>query len=378
MPLAIVQKISVGGSEFSASYLFMAAVIVWTILRGVLRVPKYIHRTANATFLAPLVIVALMAIYGLFNGFDWRFVMAVLLWTIFTFLGMLLPDTYLIPYSRLMVWLSIVTAVLGIALYIINIPLIDLEAAGSDQYFVDAWGHYRASSVFLNPNSFGYFLLFYLSIKLFGVEKPKRIFGLGFLCVVIALLLSGSRSSWAACLVLIVLRIGMAIAPRIRLSIFLFVNAALLTLMLILVVLSDLFVAQDIRFEKWDFSIEIFLNDAERVLLGVPESIPLEKFGMYFSDNMFLTFLFKFGSVGFIVFLVYYLFILYRAVIILVKGDRALYPFAAYLIAASVMLFYSNFLLFYPMVLLHGVAVGVLLSRVPGSVSRFSTSFKAA
>jgi hypothetical protein len=378
MPLAIVQKISIGGAEFSASYLFMASVIAWVFLRSLLHLPKLGLGVIPATGVAPLILIAIMVVYGVFNGFDSRFVMAILLWAVFIYLGMLLPHIYLKRYSRLMTWLAVATAILGIVLYAVNIPLIDLESAGSDQYFVDSWGHYRASSLFLNPNSFGYFLLYYICVRLFGTNGSEKLSILGFLSVMAALVLSGSRSAWATCVFIITLRIIISLAPRLRTPLLFGVNIVLLTLLAILIALSDLFVAQDIRFEKWGFSLDIFSKSAEQIFTGIPEHIPLEKLGIYFSDNMFLTFLFKFGVVGFLVFAAFYIVIVYRSIVVLVQGAPELRPFAAYLLGASVMFFYSNFLYFYPMVLMHGVAAGVLLGRGSGLVIHSPNRFKAA
>lgn len=363
MPLAIVQKVSVAGAEFSVSYLFIAAVIGWVFLRALLRLPKGGHVGVPAVVAMPLVLPVLLVFYGVSNGFDPRFVQAVLFWAIFTYLGILLPDTYCVRYCRLMTWLAVVTSVLGLILYAVNIPLIDLEAAGSDQYFVDGFGHYRASSVFLNPNGFGYFLLFYLCAWMFGDQRSGTRVSLGLPCVLVALFLSGSRSALAALGFLLILRVITAMAPRNRFSLALGANAVLLALLGVLVALSDLFIEKDIRFEKWSFSLDLFFQQAYRILFGMPERIPLSKLGVFFSDNMFLTFLFKFGVVGFALFAIYYLFIVYRAVAVLAQGRPELRPFAAYVLASSVLFFYSNFLSFYPMVLMHGVAVGVMLRR---------------
>jgi O-antigen ligase len=376
MPLAIVQKVSVAGAEFSVSYLFIAAVIAWVFMRAILRLPRGGGISIPAVACMPLIMVALTVFYGGANGFDPRFMQAVLFWAIFTFLGMLMPEVYHARFCRLMSWLGVVTAVLGLVLYAINIPLIDLEAAGSDQYFVDGFGHYRASSVFLNPNSFGYFLLFYFCVRMFGNRPPGRFISVGFLCVLSAFLLSGSRSALVAFAFLFVMRVVIAMAPQNRFPLMLGINTALLAVLALLIVLSDKFIGQDIRFEKWSFSLELFLQQAQRIYFGMPEYIPLEKLGVFFSDNMFLTFLFKFGIVGFLVFAVYYLVIVYRAVSALVQESPALRPFAAYVLASSVLFFYSTFLSFYPMVLMHGVAVGVLLARRPLPLSPSSQVFE--
>jgi O-antigen ligase len=274
-------------------------------------------------------------------------------------------------FARLMCWLGTVSAILGIVLYSINIPLIDLEAAGSDQYFVDSFGHYRASSIFLNPNSFAYFLMFYVCFSLFGKHEASKRRWLAVVCVVVAFLLSGSRSALAAVGFLLILRMIMSFAPRFRFPLLMVGSVSLLAVLVALIAMADLFVGKDIRFEKWSFSLDIFFKQMQRVYLGMPEDIPLEKLGLHFSDNMFLTILFKLGAVGAAIFATYYLFIMFRAIFSLAYGSRTMRPFAAYLLGSTVLFFYSNFLYFYPMVLIHGVAAGLLLVRIPSK--SFST-----
>jgi hypothetical protein len=149
-------------------------------------------------------------------------------------------------------------------------------------------------------------------------------------------------------------------------------NVALVSVLVALIAMADLFIGKDIRFEKWSFSLDIFFRQMQRVYLGVPENIPLEKLGLHFSDNMFLTILFKLGGVGAAIFATYYLFIMFRAIVTLAYGSRTIRPFAAYFLGSTVLFFYSNFLYFYPMVLIHGVATGLLLVRIPSK--GFSTS----
>jgi hypothetical protein len=372
LPLALVQKVSIGSVEFSASYLFMGGILAWIPLRALFQLPKNVAQRLPASTVLPVVMVGLVVFLGVFNGFDIRFVQSIVLWVLFTFLGMQISDEALVErFARLMCWLGTVSAILGIVLYSINIPLIDLEAAGSDQYFVDSFGHYRASSIFLNPNSFAYFLMFYVCFSLFGKHEASKRRWLAVVCVVVAFLLSGSRSALAAVGFLLILRMIMSFAPRFRFPLLMVGSVSLLAVLVALIAMADLFVGKDIRFEKWSFSLDIFFKQMQRVYLGMPEDIPLEKLGLHFSDNMFLTILFKLGAVGAAIFATYYLFIMFRAIFSLAYGSRTMRPFAAYLLGSTVLFFYSNFLYFYPMVLIHGVAAGLLLVRIPSK--SFST-----
>jgi len=372
LPLALVQKVSIGSVEFSASYLFMGAILAWTPLRALFHLPKNIWKRLPASTLTPVIMVGLVAFFGVFNGFDVRFLQSIVLWVLFTFLGMQMNDDALVErFARLMCWLGAVSAILGVVLYLINIPLIDLEAAGSEQYFVDSFGHYRASSIFLNPNSFAYFLMFYLCVSLFGEHETSKRSWFATACVIVAFLLSGSRSALAALGFLVLLRLIMSFAPRFRFPLLMVGNVALIAVLVGLISMADLFIGKDIRFEKWSFSLDIFFKQVQRVYLGIPEDIPLEKLGLHFSDNMFLTILFKLGGVGASVFATYYLFIMFRAIVTLAYGSRTMRPFTAYLLGSTVLFFYSNFLYFYPMVLIHGVTTGLLLVRFPSK--SFST-----
>lgn len=366
LPLALVQKVSIGSVEFSASYLFIGAIVAWTPLWALFHLPKNVWQRLPASMLLPVFTVGLVSFFGVFNGFDFRFIQSIILWALFTFLGMQMRDDVLVErFARLMCWLGAGSAILGVVLYLINIPLIDLEAAGSDQYFVDSFGHYRASSIFLNPNSFAYFLMFYLCVSLFGKYDTSKRSLLAVACVLVAFLLSGSRSALAALGFLVLLRMIMSFAPRFRFPLLIVGNVALMAGLVGLISMADIFIGKDIRFEKWSFSLDIFFKQIQRVYLGIPEDIPLEKLGLHFSDNMFLTILFKLGSVGATIFATYYLFIMLRAIVTLAYGSWAMRPFVAYLLGSTVLFFYSNFLYFYPMVLIHGVATGLVLVRFP-------------
>lgn len=378
LPLALIQKISVGSVDFSASYLFIATVLGWILLRALLRMPKGGHRGPAAIVAAPACFILLAAFYLVINGFDASLMTAVLFWGMFTYLGMQFDKVYMQRFNRMMSRLAVQTSVIGLVLYALNIPLIDLKMSGSDQYFVDGWGHYRASSVFLNPNSFGYFLVFYIAVRLFGARQTARLDWLSSLCVLVALFLSGSRSALVALGFLVMLRVMLTLRPRVRSSLLVVSNILLMTTLLVLVMLASNFVGKDIRFEKWAFSLEIFTKQLEYVFIGLPENRPLEYLGLHFSDNMFLTLLFKFGAVGFAIFVAYYLLILYCAICHLTKGNVETHPFAAYVLATTVLFFYSNFLSFYPMVLMHGVAAGVLLGRRFAPATSSLTCFKAA
>jgi hypothetical protein len=149
----------------------------------------------------------------------------------------------------------------------------------------------------------------------------------------------------------------------VRLRILTIGNAFMVFIFIVLLTFSDRLFDFDIRFEKWDLALNIFISKYNYLFFGVPENIPLIKNGVSFSDNMFLTFLFRIGIIGFSLFSLFYLKILMRSIVIIAGTSVEKKIYAAFLMTSSILMFYSDFLYFYPIMLLHGISAGVVLRR---------------
>ncbi|WP_152598790.1 hypothetical protein [Janthinobacterium sp. RA13] len=112
-------------------------------------------------------------------------------------------------------------------------------------------------------------------------------------------------------------------------------------------------------------ALDIFFGNYEYLLKGIPFSVPLYSQGITFSDNMFLYILFRLGFFGFFGFFVFYISVLKKSCTILANesAHSQSAPYAMYFLVSSISMFYSNFLLFYPIMILHGIAVGVVLQE---------------
>lgn len=366
LPLVLLLKVSVGPSQFSISYLFICAVLGWTALAAVHRIGAHQRSTLGGAAVLPAAFFFMVVLYTVVNGVDAAFLMNMLFWTGASYLGLLMDAELAAKLAKQIRAITLFAAVLGIVLYIVNFPLLDIESLASDMYFVNDWGHYRAASIFLNPNSFAYFLVFAFCIYLFGPDRLSTGQFLILACALVAFFLTGSRSGFIALAMLVCFWAVRWVRPGPRFILYSAINLALLSLLMILVILSEYLIDFDVRFEKWAFSVELFVKSQEFLLTGMPVDVQLENLGMFFSDNMFLTFLFRMGVFGFLFFGLYYLHILWRAMQCLIWGEPTARPFAAFLMVCSILLFYSNFLYFYPLVLLHGIAVGQVLRAGQG------------
>jgi hypothetical protein len=363
LPLALLKKINVGGLEFSVSYLFLVGILASVVVHSVLHIRMDLGGRLNLGGAMSVGLLLTVVFFAIVSGIDGKFLTCFLLWTFFTLFGMSFSRNLLAKFGTLIQLVAFVVVVIGLVFYYVNIPLIDLEAIGSDLYFMNDSGHYRAASVFMNPNSFAYYLIFYFCFMLFR-NKTWTISGaVGFVLALAALYFSGSRSAFIAFGLLLLVVALQRLRPVERF----YAYGALKVMMAVSFALIMLFSGQlfsyDVRLEKWYFALEIFLRQWQFVLGGIPSEIPLEKLGLVFSDNMYLAILFRLGAFGFVYFLLYYIYLIASSVKILASGDLARKPYAAFLVVSSIFMFYSNFLFFFPIVMLHGIAVGVVTSR---------------
>ncbi|KAB0327128.1 hypothetical protein LSO07_27425 [Janthinobacterium sp. PLB04] len=364
MPMALLDKFTIAGSEFSASYIFVFCMIVTFLFFALLSVRRNFPVEIDKNILCVTALAFNFLFFSLLNEPDGGFFLGVSFWIVSIFIGLNMDISGRAKFVKIVFFLAWILSIVGLVLYFLNLPLLDLKTAGRELYFLNSNGYYRASSVFLNPNSFAYFLVFYFCI--FSVSKKygvKNCFI--FLIVFFAFYFSESRSAMLSLFLILLFSIFLKAKP-VNLSRKLYaINVFILLVLLFLLLLSGDLFSYDIRFEKWHMALDIFFGNYEYLLKGIPFSVPLYSQGITFSDNMFLYILFRLGFFGFFGFFIFYIFVVKKSCTILAyeSTHSQSAPYAMYFLVSSVSMFYSNFLLFYPIMILHGIAIGIVLQE---------------
>lgn len=366
LPLALLNKIHLGAVEFSVSYLFLFGILFSVVAHSATHIRRDFGGRFSLSCAMSVGLLLTVVFFAIVNGIDAKLLTCFFLWTFFTLFGISLSDTLLAKFGKMIHRVAFVVVVIGLVFYYINIPLIDLEAIGSDLYFTNDDGHYRAASVFMNPNSFGYYLVFYFCTMFFRKTAWTASGMIVFALALAALQFSGSRSALLAFALLLLIVAFQRIRPVERFYAYGAMNVAMVVCFALILLFASQIVSYDVRFEKWDMALEIFSQRWQFVICGMPPEITLENLGLVFSDNMFLAILFRLGIFGFAFFLSFYIYLIYSSMRILAADHSAPKPYAAFLIVSSILMFYSNFLFFFPIVMLHGIAAGVVISRRHG------------
>lgn len=359
IPLSLLFKVNVIGTEFSISYIFLALFILVSILSYffIIRFDFSIFR--KKVFLGFILSFLMFSLNSLYNGIEVKYLIFLTTFLASIVTGFLYSEQIQKYFQKQFKGITYVLVLIGLILYYFNIPLFDFESAGSELYFTNSFGYYRLSSILLNPNSFAYFLLLYFTIYLYS--KKNIIENMMMLIVLLAFILTESRSALSGFLLALIIFNYQYFKQKIllfKLSIF----GLLFGFVLLLVFTSDnLLVDYDVRFSKFAIALQYIFESLEYFLLGVPEGIAIEKNGISFSDNMFLYLMLKMGIIPFILFVYGYFYSIFKASKILFKTkNTALKPYALFLIATLLPMFFSNLLLFSPVYILIGLAIGVL------------------
>ncbi len=364
MPMALLDKFTIAGSEFSASYIFVFFMILTFLVFALSSIRKNFPIEIDKNFLCVIALAFNFLFFSLLNEPDGGFFLGISFWIISIFIGLNIDNLSKNKFLKIIFFLAWTLSIFGLILYFLNLPLLDLKTAGRELYFINSNGYYRASSVFLNPNSFAYFLVFYFCI--FSTSKKYDIkYCTVFLIVFLAFYFSESRSAMLSLFLIFLFAIFVRIRPANLSGKLYFLNIAILLALFFLLLLSGDLFSYDIRFEKWHMALDIFFGNYEYLLKGIPFSVPLYSQGITFSDNMFLYILFRLGFFGFFGFFVFYISVLKKSCTILANesAHSQSAPYAMYFLVSSISMFYSNFLLFYPIMILHGIAVGVVLQE---------------
>lgn len=364
MPFAIIKKVSIGEISFGLHNLFLLGFVLLSLLHLFRFLAAKRNFSKNWIYIS-LVIFLMMCPIVLNPGSQ---SILILLFYIAFAAG------YQLNIIKLNNWgenLSVLIMIVGLIQWYLNIPLFDPEVAGSDLYFMTADDLYRISSVFLNPNSFAYWLILYLVIAVACICEEFKIYRAVFIMAGLFLLYkTDSRSAFSA-LVLYFLYLFVYEILRSWLIIFhaLVLVALSVSLIYVIFMSAEIF-NYDIRFEKWSIGLSYWYENYESILFGVPNSVVLEKYGISFSDNMIIYLLCRYGLIYFMVSVVSYIILQTRSLRVLAKSPIDFQEFTIFIIPIVTlpMLMLSDFLFFSPTALIFGVYFGAVCRR---SVSGF-------
>jgi len=352
-PLAIIYKIS----DFSVSYLF---VLVIMLLAGV-RFLYYINNL-NSLYILSFYLIILFII----NFINIKFFFFMFTFILFIVIGFNYKMYFINKkVIKKFINFSFVISIIGIILYFLKIPLFDFKIAGSEKYFMLSNGYYRAMSIFLNPNSFAYFIIFAFSLMLFYgkyIFFNKYYRKLYYIVFLFSLYIAYSRSAILS-MVLILIVYGIyrfKISRKNKLLILFFMLIMLISFFMFLLSSRELFYNYDIRFLKIDIAIDYLTKNFYHFIFGYPHYINIKKNGISFSDNMFLYFFLRGGMILFILISFIYLKAILKSIIIIIL-KRIEIGYAVYLFSSIPLMFFSNFILFFPNVILFAISIGVIL-----------------
>ena len=360
-PLAIVHKINLNGVQFGLHYFLLFIFLSSGVVPLLNRIYLFVETRVLLLCVLPFLGLLICTINLVPVGFFLPLVFGLSMCFFSMIYGLTLQKEKFAQFGEVVLKCGIMICVLGWLLYIANIPLFDSEVTGSSYYFMNSGGKYRAMSVFLNPNSFAYFLVFMFCILLsFNQMSLTYRIAVGSLLIYL-LFASGSRSAMAATMFVWLISIISRKRSNIRIAL---VCGLVVALLLALVsVLSNLtaFINMDVRAEKWLSGLEIYSFNARTLMFGVPTGIDLNNGKESFSDNFYLLVLFRTGIVGFIFFSLLCSFLLFLAIRQIFASVAPLEKaMSLFILGAMILMFFSNFLLFTPINMLFGISVGVL------------------
>jgi len=358
-PLSLLYKVSFGSFDFSVAYLlliFYFLVFLFLYLLNPLLGSRQFKKRVMVFSLASLF---LCYISELGSGFDPVFIFFYSAFVFSIFVGFWFRDYFVSCFNDWIACITFLAVLVGLYFYYQGIPLFNTEYAGGESYFMNENGRYRLTSVLLNPNSFAYFLIFYFSFYLYG-EKG---WGKNIVCIFVffSLFITESRTGGLAFLLsLFVFSLQYFKQKKMLMKLSVAGILVILTLLLFFSY-SKILLEYDIRFHKNLISYEYIFSSASNFLVGVPTEITVEKDGVVFSDNMFLEFFISTGGVSLLVFIYFYIYSLFLSISILCTPQReSVKPFAIFVISSLPMMFFSNFLMFFPLNIILGVSIGVV------------------
>jgi hypothetical protein len=361
LPTTLLFKVNIGSQEFSISYLVLLAFLIFTIYYYIMKLQIF-SVILKKDILILVILVAYSLVLSLYKGLDIDF----LKFIIFFFFAYLTGYKYnyiftSFKFINLFIKFAIMISLIGILLYHLKIPIFDFKAAGSEFYFMNSDGYYRAMSIFMNPNSFGYFLLFSISLLLVHKKYISSISYIVYISILFyAMYLTSSRSAELSLLfILFIYFISQKLNKRLAYIIIIFTSTFLVTISILLLFNLEYFYFYDVRFEKWNVAFS-FLNNLEYFLIGVPIVVHVIKNGISFSDNMFIYLIIEQGFLFLFLFIYLYYRINIKSIRMTLNKDNYNTSYSIYLISIFIPMMLSNYLLLYPSIILTGISMGII------------------
>lgn len=361
-PASIIYKLNISGFELSISYFFLALLFFLSLFSlAFSSARRHMRGSSDLIVFLSFALLIPFAFHNL-NGLDLKFVAFYCAFVFSIVVGASLSDVLTAELRATVYWLVYISVAIGLGFYYLNIPMFDLEVAGGINYFTNEDGRYRLTSVLLNPNAYAYFLLVYFSF--FAISSNSIINILMAVIVFIAFLLTESRSAMLSLVVIVSLRLLLKV--RYRKYFFAIYVTIVVILMFVLISMSwsSVLTSLNIRFEKYQIALDYIFLTPLYFWAGVPADVSVQRSGVYFSDNMFLLIFLELGFLGFLLFVFVYLKSLYRACSILANRQFGIVRYhAIFLLSSPPVMFFSDYLMFFPLFLFLGLSIGVVAQQ---------------
>lgn len=359
MPFSILYKFEIFNFKISWHYI---PLFILLLIEAVAILKRLILKSLNSKEKYILGCLVLLMCYPLINGFLLNSIWV----SIFFFIiivGFVDGEVNLYGKSIFQTFLILMIVAVGYWQLYFNVPLFDPEYAGSDIYFADENGFFRATSVFLNPNAFAYWLVLQMLCFSFFVKNYRKINWLIFMGLLFYLLIkTDSRSALISCFLILLILINRYLKNRFLIWTFPLLSLLSIAVVILVVNYWEAFSWVDVRFVKWYIGYESWVGDFNYILFGVPHEIELVRDDITFSDNMFLHLLYRYG-------------LLYMCVVTLgwfymqiIAGRVILYSNCKKRILTSVaclstlpMFWLSDFVYFYPISLFYALIIGAVI-----------------
>lgn len=353
-PLSIFYKFL----GYSISYIFILFILFISLIRLIIYIKS----------LSLFYILGIYLLYLLVNNIiNIKFLFFMFMFILFIVIGFNYKRFFVKKkFIKSFIKFSVIISIIGIVLFFLKIPLFDFKVAGSSKYFMLSNGYYRAMSIFLNPNSFAYFIIFSISLLLFYGKYlfSKKMYLIYLIIYLFSLYISYSRSAiFSMSLIFVIYFIyKLKIPKNLKLIFYIFILVFLFNIFCFLIINRELFFNVDIRFLKIDIALDFIKNNFYNFIFGYPYNVSINKNGISFSDNMFLYFFLRGGVILFIIFNYIYIIALLKSIkfIVLKKTEIG---YAVYLFSTLPLMFFSNFLLFFPNIILFSISIGIILNR---------------
>lgn len=294
MPSALFTKINMGSTSFGFHYVGLVLFLIFMTCKARAIFTK-VHMLSLSTILFYLLFCVTFN-----HELDLKYVISYLTYSYCFSIGhfnakngFIQQDSRTIYMARV---LLLVTCIVGLLFYFLNIPMFDLEYAGSTNVFLMENGKYRAASLFLNPNGFAYFILPFIISILVNLKERRKYFDVFiFILAITSVWSSDSRSTLIAFLLVVILLVSRSILGK--KSIYVFILLGLGAFIALWGMWADI-QEYDIRYAKYSLAFDYALLYVQNLFVGFPSNEFVSDTEITFSDNLFIYMIVKQGIIG--------------------------------------------------------------------------------